>query len=452
MGHYKIAEKPPTMHREFQHSADLASYLNTLKPKAALARAIQEPGERWVELLDNPDFRRGKRLLLKVIEDKREDIINAVAEDRIADLVARLEEPQRLAALGLLKPEASRSVLRLMSYPEGSAGSMMTTEFVQVPADWTVAQTLEHIRKVESTRETVYAAYAVNVDQQLDFVVSLRQLVCAEPSAPLISALGQQSSEPVSVTPYTDREEVARIIRRHDFLALPVVNEHRHVLGIVTVDDVIDALMDEAQEDMGRFGGGEHIGKPYLEAGFGTMLRKRGGWLALLFVGEMLTASAMQHYEMQLEQAVVLAMFIPLIMSSGGNSGSQATSLLIRGLALGEVRLSDWWRVLMRELPTSVTLGLGLGAMGFARIWLWQHLGFYDYGEHYLLIGITIWAALVGVVCFGSSIGSMLPFILQRLRLDPASASAPLVATLVDVLGLVIYFSVAAYILAGTLL
>ena len=182
------------------------------------------------------------------------------------------------------------------------------------------------------------------------------------------------------------------------------------------------------------------------------MLRKRGGWLAILFLGEMFTASAMQYYEMELEKAVVLAMFIPLIMSSGGNSGSQATSLLIRGLALGEVQLKDWWRVILRELPTGLVLGAGLGSIGFARIMAWQHLGFYDYGEHYMLIAFTIWVSLIGIVCFGSSIGSMLPFALQRFGFDPASASAPLVATLVDVLGLVIYFSVAAFILTGTLL
>src|SRR5690606_11918579 len=238
-------------------------------------------------------------------------------------------------------------------------------------------------------------------------------------------------SAPITTAAQASREEVARLIRLYDFLALPVVDEQRRVIGIVTVDDVIDALMDEAQEDMNRFGGGEHMGAPYLEVGFFDMLRKRGGWLAILFLGEMLTASAMQHFEVELEKAVVLAMFIPLIMSSGGNSGSRGTSLLIRGLALGEVRLHDWWRVLLRELPTSVVLGAGLGAIGFARILLWQHLGLYDYGEHHLLIACTIWASLVGIVCFGSSIGSMLPFVLQRIGLDPASASAPLVATLV---------------------
>src|SRR5690606_252906 len=242
---------------------------------------------------------------------------------------------------------------------------IMTTEFIEVPTTWTVAQTLQHIREVESTRETVYAIYVVDDRQRLRFVLPLRQLVCADPSSPLTDLWTGQT--PITVDAFMDREEVAHIIRRHDFLALPVVDDEQQVIGIVTVDDVIDALMEEAAEDFGRFGGGEHIDQPYLEVGFGTMLRKRGGWLAILFLGEMLTASAMQYYELELEKAVVLAMFIPLIMSSGGNSGSQATSLLIRGLALNEVRLRDWWRVLLRELPTSLVLGAGLGAIGFAR-------------------------------------------------------------------------------------
>ena len=377
-------------------------------------------------------------------------MLELLAEDRMADLLQSLSAVDRERILVHLSQPTRTSVLQLMHYPADTAGGIMTTEFLQVPLDWSVARTLQHIRDVESTRETVYAIYVVNPLKQLQFVVPLRKLVCADPQAPLTDLW--RGDTPVMVQAYTDKEAVAQIIRRHDFLAVPVVDEENVIIGIVTVDDVIDALMDEAAEDMNRFGGAEHIGKPYLQAGFWTMIRKRGGWLAALFLGEMLTASAMQHYEFQLEKAVVLAMFIPLIMSSGGNSGSQATSLLIRGLALGDVRLADWWRVLLRELPAGIVLGTLLGAVGFVRIELWQHLGLYDYGEHSLLIAFTIWLALIGIVTFGSCIGSMLPFLLQRVGFDPASASAPLVATLVDVLGLVIYFSVAALLLTGTLL
>lgn len=436
--------------KQFDHIADAVNYLNQLKSSTAINLALQLEDSTLTTLVDNPELKHDRALLEAITTSRRHTVLEALAEDRLADLLTETDIEARQQALSLLTPATRASVLRLMSYPEGTAGSIMTTEFIQVPTSWTVSQTLAHIREVQSTRETVYAIYAVDDNSKLQFVIPLRQLVCADQETPLTDLWTGQT--PIMVDAYTDREEVARIIRNHDFLALPVVDEDHQVIGIVTVDDVIDALMDEAAEDFGRFGGAEHIGKPYLEVGFTTMLRKRGGWLAILFLGEMLTASAMQYYEMELEKAVVLAMFIPLIMSSGGNSGSQATSLLIRGLALGEVTLKDWWRVILRELPTGVVLGTLLGAIGFGRIFMWQYLGFYDYGEHYLLIAFTIWASLIGIVCFGSSIGSMLPFILQALKLDPASASAPLVATLVDVLGLVIYFSVAAWILTGTLL
>lgn len=436
--------------QQFDHVADAVSYLNQLKNTQAVKLAAQLDSAALVDLLENPDLRCDSDLAAYLAAAGRAEVLDQLAEDRMADLMSGFEPPIRQQALNLLSPTTRASVLRLMSYPQGTAGSIMTTEFIEVPTTWTVAQTLQHIREVESTRETVYAIYVVDDRQCLRFVLPLRQLVCADPSSPLTDLWTGQT--PITVDAFMDREEVAHIIRRHDFLALPVVDAEQQVIGIVTVDDVIDALMEEAAEDFGRFGGGEHIDQPYLEVGFGTMLRKRGGWLAILFLGEMLTASAMQYYELELEKAVVLAMFIPLIMSSGGNSGSQATSLLIRGLALNEVRLRDWWRVLLRELPTGLVLGAMLGAIGFSRIFVWQHIGLYDYGEHYLLIGFTIWMSLIGIVCFGSSIGSMLPFLLQRFGFDPASASAPLVATLVDVLGLVIYFSVAALILTGTLL
>jgi magnesium transporter len=254
------------------------------------------------------------------------------------------------------------------------------------------------------------------------------------------------------VSPQTDREEVARLIAKYNLLAVPVVDEERHVLGIVTVDDVIDAIVHEQTEDVQKFGGMEALDAPYMEIGFGHMIRKRAPWLCALFLSEMLTATAMQHFETEIERAALLAMFIPLVMSSGGNSGSQATSLIIRALALGEIRLRDWWRIAVRELPTGFTLGAILGVVGFVRIVLWQRIGFYDYGPHYMLVALAVGLSLIGIVGFGSLAGSMLPFVLRRLGFDPASASAPFVATLVDVTGLVIYFSVSWLVLRGTLL
>jgi magnesium transporter len=221
---------------------------------------------------------------------------------------------------------------------------------------------------------------------------------------------------------------------------------------VVTVDDVIDALVEEHTEDVQRFGGMEALDEPYMQIGFWRMIRKRGGWLCALFVSEMLTATAMQHFQVELEKAIMLTLFIPLIMSSGGNSGSQATSLIIRAMALGEVRLRDWWKIASRELPAGLVLGAGLGLIGFVRIVAWQKLGIFNYHEHYMLLATTVAVALTGVVTFGSLAGSMLPFVLRRVGFDPASASAPFVATLVDVTGLSIYFYVALFFLRGTLL
>jgi magnesium transporter len=267
-----------------------------------------------------------------------------------------------------------------------------------------------------------------------------------------VGAVGRQGRKPLSVKPLADREDVARLISKYNLLAVPVVDEGNHVLGIVTVDDVIDAIVREQTEDVQKFGGMEALDEPYTEIGFFRMIKKRGGWLCALFLGEMLTATAMGHFEGEIARAVVLSLFIPLIISSGGNSGSQATSLIIRALALREITLGDWWRVAIRELPAGLALGLILGVIGVIRIVVWQQIGWYNYGPHWMLVAFTVGAALIGVVTFGSLAGSMLPFLLKRLGFDPASASAPFVATLVDVTGLVIYFSVAVLILRGTLL
>jgi len=258
--------------------------------------------------------------------------------------------------------------------------------------------------------------------------------------------------KPVTVSPLVDREDVARLISKYNLLAIPVVDDGGHILGIVTVDDVIDAMISEQTEDVQKMGGMAAMEESYMETSLPTMIRKRAGWLSALFLGEMLTATAMGHFEHEINRAVVLALFIPLIISSGGNSGGQATSLIIRALALKEVSLGDWWRVAVREVPAGLALGLILGTLGFIRIVLWQSFGWYDYGEYHTLVALTVALSLVGVVLFGSLAGSMLPFLLRRLGFDPASASAPFVATLVDVTGLVIYFSVGYLVLRGTLL
>ena len=434
-----------------QHVADLVEILNEQLTADAAVALDELPLERAVEVLDYPGLDGASELVAALPVAKAVALLDAMSADRAADVIRDIPEPHHSALLRRLDAETARSLQHLLAYPENTAGALMTTEFVSVPSTWTIAETLDHIRRVERTRETVYAIYVLDpATKALVQSVSLRRLITGDAADPVLSVAYDR--RPVTIDPLTDREEAARLISRYDLLALPVVDGAGHVIGIVTVDDVIDAMIAETTEDVHRFGGMAALDEPYMEIGFGQMLKKRAGWLCALFLSEMLTASAMQGFESELERAIVLTLFIPLIMSSGGNSGSQATSLLIRALALQQVRLRDWWRIALREIPTGIVLGAILGAIGVVRIALWQKLGFYDYGEHWMLVAATVGTALVGIVTFGSLAGSMLPFVLQRVGFDPASASAPFVATLVDVSGLVIYFSVAMLILRGTLL
>lgn len=434
-----------------EHAADIAEILNKLPPPAAADVVRLLPRETAIEILDKPELDFGAEIITALPRDLAVALLSGMSADMAADVVQQLDEPLRIGLMQGLD-EASRSAIDgLLAYPENTAGAMMTTEFVSVPSNWTVEQTLQHIRQVERTRETVYAIYLLDpVTRRLVGAVSLRRLISGEPSTKIQTLAA--TNAPITTLPLVDREDVARLITKHDLLAVPVIDKAGHLLGIVTVDDIIDAIIEENTEDVQKFGGMSATEEPYMQIGLLEMIRKRGGWLSVLFVSEMLTASVMQHFEGELEKALVLTLFIPLIMSSGGNSGSQATSLLIRSLALRDVKLSDWWRVMLRELPTGLILGGLLGAIGFARVVMWQKLGIYDYGEHWMLVGLTVAVALIGVVTFGSVAGSMLPFALQRVGFDPASASAPFVATLVDVTGLMIYFSAALLILRGTLL
>jgi magnesium transporter len=432
------------------HVADIVEALNREPRESATELLCEVTFERLVEIFDQPELDRAPELMEALPRAKAGKLLTAMSEDRAADILRELDEPARSELLGGLAPPLRATLLAILGYPEGSAASIMTTEFVSVPSDWTVGRTLDYIRKVERTRETVYAIYIVDPQTHLLMrSTGLRRLITGEPEDSIMTVAPDRA--PVTVTPLTDRETLAQTISKYDLLAVPVV-DHGKILGIVTIDDIIDAMIEETTEDVHRFGGMEALDEPYMKMSFLAMIKKRGGWLCALFISEMLTANAMQSYEGELEKAIVLTLFIPLIMSSGGNSGSQATSLVIRALALREIGLRDWWRVALRELPTGLVLGAMLGVVGIGRIALWQYMGFYDYGPHWPLIATTVGVALVGIVTFGSLSGSMLPFALKRIGFDPASASAPFVATLVDVTGLVIYFSVALVILRGTLL
>lgn len=446
------ADPPIPNELKNQHVADIVDYLNT-QPLESVVNTIARLPESWaVDVLDYPAFEEASSVIEALPLDKAAALLEGMSADRAADVLRWIPEPQHTTIQNAMSGETRKSLETLLSYPEGTAGSLMTTEFVSAPANWTVRQTLDHIRVVEASRETVYAVFVLDpASGRLVQTVRLRQLISADPEAPVLS-LAEGRPAPIKATPHTSREDVARLISRYDLLAVPVVDSTGHVLGIVTVDDAIDAILQESTEDAQKMGGMEALDEPYMQVGFIDMFRKRAGWLGILFLSEMFTASAMQHYADELEQAIVLALFIPLVMSSGGNSGSQATSLIIRALALQEVRVRDWFRVALRELPAGVALGVFLGVIGVIRIAAWQLLGIYDYGEHWVLIAFAIGASLVGIVTFGSMVGSMLPFALKRLGFDPASASAPFVATFVDVTGIVIYFSIAYIFLKGTLL
>lgn len=429
--------------------ADVVEGLNTLSLTAA-ARVIGALSlDVAVQVFDEPELDRRLEIFRDLPDAVRAPMLDAMSSDEQAELLREMEDRERERLLPMLDPDTRRSASLIMAYPEETAGGLMTTEFVAVPSTWTVEKALRHIGDVGGAKETVYNIYVEDAAGRLDRVVSLRELMGVERQRLIAEVAARRA--PITVTPLTDREEVARLIRKYNLLAVPVVEEGGRLLGIVTVDDVLDAIIEEQTEDVHKVGGTEALDEPYLQIRLRRMVRKRAGWLSALFLGEMLTATAMGHFEREIAHAVVLALFVPLIISSGGNSGSQATTLVIRAMAVGEVRLRDWWRVARREIVAGLGLGVILGSIGLVRIFVWQAVG-NVYGAHYVLIALTVAASLVGVVLWGSLVGSMLPFILRRLGFDPASASAPFVATLVDVTGLVIYFSVASVVLSGTML
>jgi magnesium transporter len=433
-------------------AADVAEALRDLSPDAGAKVMAALPFDLAVQVFDEPELAYERCGIVQHMPmDAAGALIDAMSSDQQADLFREIPESERGKYLQLVDESTRRALKLLLGYAPESAGGIMTTEFVAVPTTRTVAETLDYLRQVGKTKETIYTVYCTEPGTNvLVHVVSLRDLMMADRDAQVLEVGNRR--KPLTVTTSADREEVARTISKYNLLAVPVVDEGGHILGIVTVDDVIDALVREQTEDVQKFGGMEALDEPYTQISFPSMIKKRAGWLCALFLSEMLTATAMQHFEGEISKAVVLAMFIPLVMSSGGNSGSQATSLIIRAIALREIRLGDWWRIALRELPTGLTLGAILGVIGFVRIELWQQLHLFDYGPHHTLVALTVGLALVGIVGFGSLAGSMLPFLLKRLGFDPASASAPFVATLVDVTGLVIYFSVAFMTLRGTLL
>ncbi len=406
------------------------------------------PREFGAEIFEYIELDQQEEILRSLGKEGVAAVLNEMAPD---DRTALLEElpgavTQRL--ITLLSPEERKIATTLLGYPEGSIGRLMTPDYVAVREDQTIGQVLEHIRKVGRDKETLNVIYVIDDRGRLIDDIRLRELILADPTRKLSEIMDRQHD---ALRVDQDQEEAVRDFKRLDRVALPVVDSAGLLVGMVTVDDILDVAEQVATEDMQRMGGVQALDAPYMNVGFVEMVRKRAVWLAVLFVGEMFTATAMGYFEHEIARAVVLAVFIPLIISSGGNSGSQASTLIIRAMAIEEVRLRDWWRVLYRELGAGLALGLVLGVIGMLRIYFWPWRD-RDYGEHYLEIGAAVSCSLVGVVLCGTVVGSMLPLLLRRVGLDPAVSSAPFVATLVDVVGIIIYFSIAAMLLRGTLL
>lgn len=433
-----------------QPPEDCVETLNLQRPPVAAAVIQALPPTQAIQILDEPELDHGAAIIAAIGVKAAAPLLDGLAPDRLVAIVRELRVSFRNDLMAAIRPETKAQLDLLLPYPADCAGGIMTTEFIAVPADWTVRAVLSHVREVEHARETIYAIFVLDEGGKLLRVVPLRRLLVADEDAPIVTVASERRN--VSVDATAPLDETVRLISKYNLLAIAVVDARQRVIGIVTVDDAIDTLAARQDDQVQQFGGVRPVDGTYLHVGFFGMIRQRAGWLCILFLAEMLTASAMQVYEDRLEKAVVLALFIPLIMSSGGNSGSQATSLVIRALSLGELKLGDWWRVLLREIPSGLILGAILGVIGLLRITIWQHLGLFDYGHYWPLVAVTIAASLVGIVTAGSLVGALLPFALKACGVDPAVASAPFVATLVDVTGIVIYFSIASLILSGTLL
>ncbi|HTO05684.1 MAG TPA: magnesium transporter [Myxococcota bacterium] len=389
-------------------------------------------------------------MLMRVLpRSERRSWMRLLAPDDAADLVQQVPDEERNELLGLLDDPTRKEVTALLAYKQDAAGGLMNPRYARLRPEMTVDEAIGYLRRQARTNlEVISYLYVIDDQQKLLGVVSFRELFGSPPERTVREVMRKDI---VMVRDDQDQEEVSKVFTENDLIAIPVVDAEGHMKGIVTFDDIVGVVQEEATEDIQKLGGMEALEAPYLDIAFGRMFRRRAGWLSALFLGEMLTATAMAFFEDEIARAVVLALFVPLIISSGGNSGSQASTLVVRAMALGEVTLRDWWRVVRREFASGLALGSLLGTIGFFRIVVWQMVSPL-YGEHYLRVAFTVAGSLVGVVLFGSLAGSLLPFLFRRLGVDPASASAPFVATLVDVSGLVIYFTIANLILGGTLL
>jgi magnesium transporter len=413
------------------HAADVAEVIASLEePQAAIVfeSLTERQRVRTFEHLEETDQ---LRLLEALGRGKMIHIIEEMSSDDRADFIQALPERTADSILPLLAQAERNDVKRLVSYKERTAGALMTSEYASLPADVTVGEGLTRLRKIAPDKETIYYVFITDAERHLLGYTTLREMVLARPE----QNISEVTRHPlISMSVDSDQEDVARTIQKYDFLALPIVDAENRLVGIVTHDDVIDVLEEEATEDVQRMGAVEPLDIPYLRAGFWQLLWRRGAWLLFLFVGELFTGTALRHYQATLEMVLSLVFFLPVIISAGGNSGSQSATLIIRSLAVGEIHLRDWYRILGREIGMGLALGLFLGAIGYSRALMWGN-------GH--LVALAVSLALVAMVIIGSLVGAMMPLLLKLCRLDPGVASSPFVASLVDVMGIVVYFNIA---------
>lgn len=429
--------------------ADIAETLSELHADERVLAFLKVPKEYKAEVFSHlaPDFQ--EETIRRIGSEEVSEILNAMTPD---DRTALFEDfPDELIKYSInhLNPQERRVALKLLGYDANSIARLMTPYYIQIRKEWTVKRCLEQIKKVGKKVETMNHLYVVDEKNRLIDDLTIGNLLLSEEDA-LVSDITDNHF--VAITTTTTKEDAVSYFEKYDRSALPIITEAGVLVGIVTIDDILDQIEQQNTEDIQKFGGLEALDLPYTDTSIWEMVKKRGFWLVILFLSEMLTATAMGYFENEIEKAVVLALFVPLIISSGGNSGSQAATLIIRAMALQEISLKDWWYVMRKEIITGTLLGSILGAIGFLRIVLWQEAGLIDYGQFWVSIGFSVGISLVAIVLWGAVSGSMVPFILKKLKLDPATSSAPFVATLVDVTGLIIYFSVAGLLLSGKLL
>lgn len=432
-----------------KHPSDIAETISSLNEQEQIVAFFLLPGN-----LEGEVFAYFERPI-------QENILRQLGSKEIAEILRNMSPDDRTGvfedmpdyiikdAINFLSEEERKTALMLIGYHEDSVGRMMTPYYIQVKAHWTVAQTFQAIKRFGKKAETLNFIYVVDDQSRLIDDITIGTFLLSDHDVKVEKLMNRDF---VSLKSTMNKEDAIELFEKYDREALPVTTENGVLLGIVTIDDILDTIEERNTEDIQKFGGVEALEQSYTETGTFEMIRKRAGWLVLLFFGELLTASAMAYFELELSKALVLALFIPLIISSGGNSGSQAATLIIRAMALKEIGLKDWWNVLRKELLSGFILGFILGVFGFVRVYIWQQIGVADYTIHWLFVGLTVAFSLLGIVLWGTITGSMIPFILRRFGLDPATSSAPFVATMVDVTGLILYFTIASMFLSGKLL